>query len=130
MLKSLIMKKLIKSVIIITVLSTVLTSCVAKKKYIVSQDWVNKLQRDSATTHRQLDGCNTQVKDLNDENSDLQNRISAAEGNLRDVSNKSKMTIAEQAKRLKDLQDLIQSQKNVMNNLRKSIADALVNFKP
>ena len=40
------------------------------------------------------------------------------------------MTIAEQAKRLKDLQELIQGQKDVMNKLKKTIADALVNFKP
>lgn len=131
------MKKLISIIAITVFLSAVLSSCVTKKKYLTSQDWVNKLQKDSSMTHNQLDGCNSQVKNLNDQKSDLQKQLAAIEGNLRDVSNKSnqtiaqsKMTIAEQAKRLKDLQDLIQSQKDVMNKLRKSIADALVNFKP
>jgi chemotaxis protein MotB len=39
------------------------------------------------------------------------------------------MTISDQAKRLKNLQDLIQSQKDVLNKLRQTIADALINFK-
>jgi chemotaxis protein MotB len=39
------------------------------------------------------------------------------------------MTIADQAKRLKNLQDIIQSQRDVMTNLKNSIADALMNYK-
>jgi chemotaxis protein MotB len=42
----------------------------------------------------------------------------------------SKMTIADQAKRLKDLQTLIQSQKDILTKLKKTMADALINFKP
>ncbi len=114
-----------------------LSSCVTKKKYNASQDWLGKLQKDSSITHKQLDGCNDQVRSLTDQNGNLEKQLSDVQGNLKDVSSKSsqaiaqsKMTIAEQAKRLKDLQDLIQSQKDVMNRLRQSIADALVNFKP
>jgi chemotaxis protein MotB len=44
------------------------------------------------------------------------------------VSSKSKLTIAEQAKRLKNLQDLIENQKEVVNKLKRSVADALVSF--
>jgi chemotaxis protein MotB len=39
------------------------------------------------------------------------------------------MTIADQAKRLKSLQDMIQAQKQVMTNLQNSIAKALMNYK-
>ncbi len=39
------------------------------------------------------------------------------------------MTIADQAKRLKNLQTMIQSQKDVMTRLKNSIAAALVNYK-
>jgi chemotaxis protein MotB len=131
------MKKLIPSLVFIAILSVFLTSCVTKKKYRAEEGWVDKLQRDSSNTHKQLDGCNTQVKTIQEQLDDLQRQYSGLQGNLKDVSDKSnktiaqsKLTIAEQAKRLKDLQDLIQSQKDVMNRLRKSIADALVNFKP
>src|SRR5665647_2492883 len=39
------------------------------------------------------------------------------------------MTIADQAQRLKKLQDMIQSQKDVMTRLKNSISDALMNYK-
>jgi chemotaxis protein MotB len=39
------------------------------------------------------------------------------------------MTIADQAKRLKNFQNMIQAQKDVMNKLKNSIADALMNYK-
>ena len=38
------------------------------------------------------------------------------------------MTIADQAKRLKTLQNIIQSQRDVMSNLKNTIADALLNY--
>src|SRR6185369_10429467 len=56
----------------------------------------------------------------------LQN-LSATSQNSLEIS---KMTIADQAKRLKDLQTLIQSQKDILNKLKKTVADALINFKP
>ena len=42
----------------------------------------------------------------------------------------SNMTISDQAKRLKTMEGLIQAQKDVMNKLKKTVADALINFKP
>ena len=45
------------------------------------------------------------------------------------LASESKMTIAEQAERLRELQTLIQSQKDIMNNLKKSVANALINYK-
>ena len=106
-----------------------LSSCVTKGKYMSSEDSVRRLQGDSSSTHRFLNECNATVKDLTDQRTDLQNANAASQNDLKDLSSKSKMTIADQAKRLKNLQDLIQSQKNVMNKLKKDIGDALVNFK-
>ena len=127
------------------------SSCVSKGKYLASQGHVQRLQNDSLGTHNQLndcntqlttcsgqvsnlnsqlDNCNSQVKQLQADKAGLQSQNSSIENDLQNVSTRSKMTIDEQAKRLKSLEDLIQSQKNIMNNLRKSIADALVNFKP
>jgi chromosome segregation ATPase len=107
-----------------------LTGCVTKGKFLLSQEAVGRLESDSANTHRQLCSCQTQVKNLQDENGSLQKKNAATERDLQNVSSTSKMTIADQAKRLKDLQNLIQSQRDAMNKLKKSIADALVNFKP
>jgi chemotaxis protein MotB len=99
-----------------------ITSCGPSKKLMASQARVDELKNDSINTHSLLDKCNTVVKNLNQENASVQN-------DLRVLSDKSNMTIAEQAKRLKTLQDRIQSQKDIMSNLKTSIANALMNYK-
>jgi len=59
----------------------------------------------------------------------LQNENALVQKDLNALSSESKMTIADQAKRLKSLQDMIQTQKDVMSKLKNSIADALMNYK-
>jgi chemotaxis protein MotB len=105
-----------------------LSSCVSKGKLLASQGRVYKLEDDSTLTHRSLNTCNASVADLEGQRNALQNANAAAQNDLNDLSSKSKMTIADQAKRLKNLQDLIQSQKDVMSNLKQTIAAALINF--
>jgi len=111
------------------ILGLLLTSCVSSKKFMASQARVDKLQKDSTNTHIQLSACNVLVKKLNDDKSSLQNENASVNNDLKDLSTKSKLTIAEQAKRLKTLQDKIQAQKDIMANLKNSIADALINYK-
>ena len=59
----------------------------------------------------------------------MQNENALVQKDLNALSSESKMTIADQAKRLKSLQDMIQTQKDVMSKLKNSIADALMNYK-
>ncbi len=132
------------------IISLSLTSCGPGKKLVSSRAKVDILQQDSITTHNQLNECSALVKNLKydksslqDEKSSLQtdksklendkiflqNENSSVQNDLMNLSTKSKMTIAEQAERLKTMQDIIQAQKDVMNNLKNSIADALMNYK-
>jgi chemotaxis protein MotB len=90
----------------------------------------DKLEKDNAHTLGLLNDCNAQIKNLNDEKSSLKNQNAAVQGDLNALSAESKMTIADQAKRLKAFQERIQAQKDVMNNLKTSIADALMSYKP
>ena len=96
---------------------------------MVSRAKVDKLQKDSADTHSQLKECNIKVKNLTDDKISLQNENASVQNDLKSLSSESKMTIADQAKRLKTLQNMIQAQKDVMNKLKNSIADALMNYK-
>ncbi|MFA5330642.1 MAG: OmpA family protein, partial [Prolixibacteraceae bacterium] len=66
---------------------------------------------------------------LENDKTTLQNQNSTVRNNLKNLSAESQMTIAEQAARLKTMQDVIQAQKDVMNKLKNSIADALMNYK-
>ena len=106
-----------------------LSSCVSKGKLLASEGRVHKLQNDSSVTHSLLDECSASVKDLQEQRKMLQNANAASQNDLKDLTSKSKMTIAEQARRLAHLQNLIQAQKDAMNKLKKTIGDALINFK-
>ncbi len=98
------------------------TSCGPGKKLQVSQARVNELQKDSVNTHDRLMECTALVKNLQDDKALVEN-------DLKVLATESKMTIADQALRLKNLQKVIQSQKDVMTRLKNSIAEALVNYK-
>lgn len=106
-----------------------LSSCVATRKFKAAQNHVSVLQSDSITTHNQLNDCNKEVKNLNEQKASLLNENTLVQNDLKALAAESKMTIAEQAKRLKDLQDMIQSQKDVMMKLKNTIADALMKYK-
>jgi chemotaxis protein MotB len=105
------------------------TSCVSSKKFTACEATVITLQKDNASAQSQLNDCNTQVKNLKTEKASLQNQHDAVQNDLKSLTAESQLTIADQAKRLKNLQMMIQSQRDVMNKLKNSIADALLNYK-
>ena len=96
---------------------------------MASEARADKLQKENVSTHSLLDDCNTQVKILNDDKTSLKNENALVQDNLKALTTESKMTIADQAKRLKNFQDMIQAQRDVMSKLKNSIADALLNYK-
>lgn len=111
------------------ILSFSMLSCGPGKKLLSSEARVDKLQKDNALVQSKLDDCNEQVKNLKTESATLKNDNDLVINGLKVLTAESKMTIADQAKRLKSLQDMIQSQKDVMSKLKNSIADALMNYK-
>jgi len=138
------MKKTFQSLVFLSlILSLSLVSCGPSKKLMVSRAQVVELQKDSVNTHDLLNACNTKVINLNNdktsllgeknslqgEKKSLQNENESVQNDLNALSKESKMTIADQAKRLKTLQNMIQSQKDIMNKLKNSIGDALMNYK-
>jgi len=100
------------------IIGLVITSCVSSKKFMASEANVDKLQKDNAKTLGLLNDCNTQVKILTDDKNSLKNQNEMAQSDLKVLSTESKMTIADQARRLKNFQDMIQAQKDVMNKLK------------
>jgi len=118
------------------ILSLAFTSCGPGKKLVASRVHVSNLQMDSTTTHGQLNDCNQQVSNLNADKSSLQNQKASLQNqnasvykDLKNLSTASEMTIADQATRLKNLQNIIQSQKDVLGRLKNSISDALMKYK-
>ena len=131
------MKKHIQITALLTViLSLIFSSCGPSKKLLTSQSKVEKLRRDSTNIQSQLSDCNEKVKNLvlskaalQDEYSSLKNEHASVKNELKELSTETKLTITEQANRLKTLQDIIQSQKDIMTRLKTSIADALIGYK-
>lgn len=117
------------SVILLTIIVS-FSSCVSKKKLQNEQKRVKDLQTDSISAHSSLNNCNLTVADLEKEKAEMAKAMFNLSSSSQMTIENSKMTIAEQAKRLKDLQTLIQSQKDILNKLKKTVADALINFKP
>ena len=123
-------------VFLFLIICLIFASCGPGKKLLSSRARVDKLQRDSTYIQSQLNDCNEKVKNLNLTKASLQNEYTSLQNEYTTVKNdskinsaESKMTIADQAKRLKTLQDMIQSQKDVMTKLKNSIADALMKYK-
>ena len=123
-------------VILLLVLVVIITSCGPSKKLLRSRAKVEKLQSDSSYIQSQLTDCNEKVKNLSlakaalqNDLTSLQNDYTSTQHDLKALSIESKMTIADQTNRLKTLQDIIQAQKDIMEKLKNSIADALIKYK-
>lgn len=111
------------------ILCVLLTSCGPGKKLVASRYHVDQLQKDSSDTHTQLSSCTNLVEKLRADKSALQSENASVTGDLNALSSASKMTIAEQANRLKVLQNMMQSQRDVMSKLKNTISDALMKYK-
>jgi len=121
--------KTIKHTILAIIVGLLLSSCVSSSRLATSQRAVETLQKDSAKTHNLLKVCDSQVKSLNDDKTNLQNDNQMALNELKTLSTTSKSTIAYQAKRLKMLQTMMNAQQDVMSKLKDNIAKALMNYK-
>lgn len=117
-------------------------SCVPKSKLLSAQDKINQMQSDSAQMAGRISSLEKNVNGLQDNTAKLesarialQKQLDAtrteATSRLQDASSKlnlSQQQIADQQKRLEQLQALIDQQKKNTEALRTKINDALVGF--
>lgn len=115
-------------ILLIIISSFISTSCVSSKKFNASQAQVAKLVNDNAQANSQLSDCNSQLMSLSNDKASLQNKNTMAKNDLKNLANESNLTIADQAARLQNLQNLIQNQKDILFNLKNSIANALISY--
>jgi chemotaxis protein MotB len=137
------MKKTISFLALLSLILGILgTSCVSSKKFKSSQSRIVELQRDSLVAQNQIKACTLIVDSLKSEKTILQidnntlqsdNKTLQVENNLvqndfDELSTTSERTIAGQEEQLKNLNKLILAQKDVMNKLKNSISEALMNY--
>ena len=131
------MKKSIRSIILLSLVAgLIFTSCVSNKKFMASEDRADKLQSENVNTAGKLKESNMQLLKVRDEKDAMQKEKDAAQKEYASVQNdlmllstESNMTIREQAIRLKNLQDIIDSQTEITTRLKNSIGNALKNYK-
>jgi chemotaxis protein MotB len=131
------MKKSVYYLTFITLLvALVFTSCVSGKKFSASEARAEKLQQENANAKNELNESKMQLLKVKDEkasmqteNEMMQKEYALIQKNLMMRSTESKMTIAEQTRRLSELQNIIDSQVEISTRLKKSIGDALKNYK-
>jgi chemotaxis protein MotB len=118
-----------KTLFLSLILGFLFISCGPSKQTLASNARGDKLQRENDNALQQLNDCNAKVKNLTDEKASMQIANDSVQNDLKILTSESKMTIADQAKRLRNLQNVIQLQKNVMAKLKNSMADAMMNYK-
>jgi chemotaxis protein MotB len=109
-------------------LGLVFSSCVSNKKYTASEARADRLQKENEKTLSQLTESNAQVFKTQEENEALKEEYASIENDLMILASESKMTIRDQAERLKSLQDMMQAQTDKTENLKNSISNALMNY--
>lgn len=111
------------------IIGSAITSCGPSKELVSSNANADRLQQDNSDLRNQLSACDSKVKNLYEEKAALTNENELVLKDLKTLTAVSKLTIAEQALRLKNLNNLINAQDETMSKLMKSIVDALINYK-
>ena len=127
--------KFFKILSVLFIGALIFSSCVSKKKYTASEVRVNHLRRDSAQFAREI----SELKEMRDRDKarfeEFQNQTdlriasltSQLEAQGEELSDKD-MMLQERAERLQALESRLEQQQAIVDELRKSIEEALVGF--
>ncbi len=124
------MKQTIYLLVLFSMALIITASCGPSKKFTASEARGDRLQKENSIVLDQLMECNSKNKTLSFEKTTLQNENDQVKRDLSSFTATSKLTIADQATRLRTLENMIESQKNVTSNLKNSISKALMNYSP
>jgi len=97
---------------------------------MLSEAKVDKLKQDSTSLQNELNNYNNKAQNLEVNNVPLQDKYFYKSDDIKPLLPKPEITSDNQSVRLEDLQEIIQLQKNRMNNLKTSILEALKFYKP
>ena len=129
------MKRQLMILLFVASVPLLMTSCVAKRKFVAAQNTISSLQNDSARLEKKIAGLQADVaglqKNLSDLNQKMEASDRAAAGTIASQKNalqKSEQELADQQRKLESLQSLLEQQKKNADALRQKMADALVKF--
>lgn len=105
-------------------------SCTSNEKLKIAEAKVSQLQLDSTISSNLIEEYNVRLNNLNSENATLLDIKDSVQNNLDVLTTTSELTIADQENRLKQLNTIIQAQKDVMTSLKTVLSEALMGYKP
>ncbi len=115
-----------------------LGSCVSKKKYLSSLERISRMKQDSTDFEQRIEGLDQDKNNLRQEVQASQAKAKTLslelEGREKDIQQKELLLdrqnnlLYEKAQQLNDLQTKIDQQNQIVNNLKNTVANALVNF--
>ena len=130
------MRKTITLVLASIAMMALSTSCVSKKKYVSAQNHIDKLQQDSLAFVRQTNDLQTKLQRTESQfdayKNKSQNEVASLMSQLEqqgNALNEKDQALQLRAQRLRALQERLEKQQNIVNDLRKTVEDALVNVK-
>jgi chemotaxis protein MotB len=125
------MKKILTTIVCLSMASFLMTSCVAKRKYVAARARATQAQNENVALNSRITGLEDSVSNLHKRIGALGNANENAANELYKTNNELNMTkdqIAAQRARLQQLQSFISTQQAATEQLRKKISDALAGF--
>ena len=119
--------------ILITVSAFCFTSCVSSKRYKEALGREQQLTEQVGQLNNNVTELNKRLSDAQAENNRLIGQIDAAGKNAAELSRLANMTqqqLQEEQQRLTHMRQLMDQQRQAIENLRTKMTNALVNFKP
>jgi chemotaxis protein MotB len=106
-----------------------INSCISKKQLAATETKVINLNSDISRLNNRLNENNSLILRLNEEKASLQTENMMLERRLKILSISMNTTTSDQIIHLDNLQNMIQLQKDLMTNLKSSLAKALINYR-
>jgi chemotaxis protein MotB len=111
------------------------TSCVSKKKYVQAQTRISNLQQDSTALQQNVDALKADIERMMTKYDNYKQMSESEKAALMSQLDEQSTELSQKdqalqlrAERLRALQERLQRQQEIVNNLRKTVEDALVNF--
>ena len=106
----------------------VLSSCVSKKKYLEAQSMLQQLRNDSLRLAQEVAANQAKIKATEESLTDIQNRNAKLRQQMDSASRSAAGELAQQRRRLENLQALIDQQRKTTTELRQKMTEALKGF--
>jgi chemotaxis protein MotB len=118
-----------KLIFLVLIAGLVLSACGTSKKIAAPDAKVDELVKENGMLKSQLAANSNEINTLKAENADLVANNLFLNKEFKELFIESNITIAEQASRLKNLQNVLILQKTSALYLKSAMADALMNYK-